>query len=229
MTGREYRNMLAIDTATMRLKLALAFGPDRLVKSDNRMERTHGQMIMKKIDELFLSAGLAKKMLDVIVVSRGPGSFTGLRIGLAAAKGISAALGIPVIGVDLFELSAYKLRDVATPVILLLPHRRDEFFTAVVEHGACSMETVKTVPLGDVGKVVSAGQVRLVGVDPAAMSTEAAAAAHAEVLEYDAADLLHVGLRKLAAGGPDDVTRLEPLYLQKSQAEIRFEERRKRK
>jgi len=105
------QSVLAIDSSTHILKLALSFGDDRLVQISEEVEKSHGQIIVKKINELFQSAGLNKSMLRAIVVATGPGSFTGLRIGLATAKGIATALNIPVAGVGVFEVAVYKLRD----------------------------------------------------------------------------------------------------------------------
>ena len=226
MSEHQYRNTLAIDTATMHLRLALSFGGDRQVKSDNLMERSHGQVLIKKIDELFQSAGLDQQALEALVVCLGPGSFTGLRIGLAGAKGMAVALGIPIVGINLFDLAAYKLRSYSEPVVLLLPHRRDEFFVATIEQGAYNLPEVGTISASTVREAVSGKQVRLIGFNEDMLPLEPDAMTMVQVLEYDATDLLHLGLKRLTGKGPDDTASLEPMYLQNSQAEIRFEERR---
>jgi len=225
MSEHQYLNILAIDTATMHLRLALSFGGDRQVKSDNLMERTHGQVLFKKIDELFQSAGLDQKALEALVVCIGPGSFTGLRIGLAGAKGMAMALGIPIVGINLFELAAYKLRNYPEPVVLLLPHRRDEFFMATIEEGAYNLSDVGTISASSVREVVSGKKVRLIGFNEDMFPLEPDATTMVQILEYDATDLLYLGLKRLTSEGPDDIASLEPMYLQSSQAEIRFEER----
>ena len=226
MSEHQYRNTLAIDTATMHLRLALSFGGDRQVKSDNLMERSHGQVLIKKIDELFQSAGLDQQALEALVVCLGPGSFTGLRIGLAGAKGLAVALGIPIVGVHLFDLAAYKLRSFSEPVVLLLPHRRDEFFIATIEQGVCNLTDIGTISASTVQEAVSGKKVRLIGFNEDLFPLEPDAMTMVQVLEYDATDLLHLGLKRLIGEGPDDIASLEPMYLQSSQAEIRFEERR---
>ena len=106
MTDSTMQNILAIDTATHNLHLGLQYGGDRLIKSTNPLAKSHGQVIFKKIEELFESADLTPSDLHAIVVSIGPGSFTGLRIGLAAAKGIAVAAELPILGVQLFDLAA---------------------------------------------------------------------------------------------------------------------------
>jgi tRNA threonylcarbamoyl adenosine modification protein YeaZ len=211
----------------MNLNLAVGFGGDRLVQSSDRMQKSHGQMIIKKIDELVQSAGLAKTDLQGIVVCLGPGSFTGLRIGLAAAKGMATALGCPLVGVSMFDLAAYKLEDHTAPVVLLLPHRRDEFFVADIINGICDAKSIEAVGIAELPARVADREIRVIGFDPAALASGGGNGSPVKVLEYNAGDLLHVGASRLNAGEFDDSADLEPLYLQKSQAEIKFEQRRK--
>ena len=100
-------NILAIDTATKHLRLALQFGQDRTVKSDERVTKSHSQMLSRKIDNLLQSGGLDKKNIGAIIINRGPGSFTGIRIGIATAQGMSVAMNIPVVAVSMFDIAAF--------------------------------------------------------------------------------------------------------------------------
>lgn len=127
-----FENILTIDSSSNILKLALLFHGDRLVKSEESAEQSHGQILLKKVDALFESAGISKTDLHAIVVSTGPGSFTGLRIGIAAAKGIAVALGIQIVSVNLFELAAYKLQDENEEILIVVPFKKDEFFVVPV-------------------------------------------------------------------------------------------------
>src|SRR5512147_1747748 len=122
-------NLLAIDTATATLRLALKFGEDRLVKSSERVERSHGQMLMRKIENLCGSASVAPDQIGGIAVAIGPGSFTGLRIGLAAAKGMAVALDIPIVGVSHFDIARFLLTS-TEDVCWIGSLRRGEFFIA---------------------------------------------------------------------------------------------------
>ena len=69
-------NILAIDASSDRLKLAVMFAGDRLVKAESEEERSHGQVIIKRIADLMQAAGIDKKRLDAIAITTGPGSFT---------------------------------------------------------------------------------------------------------------------------------------------------------
>ncbi len=229
MTDDLIDNVLAIDTSSPQLKLGLSFGRDRMVKSSEEIEKSHGHLIIKKISELFHSAGLNKHDLQAIVVCTGPGSFTGLRIGLAAAKGIAVALNIPVAGVNLFEVGAHKLRGLNRKVHVVIGLNRDECFVAPVENGCYQESAVSVVAYSNllslVGEDWVAGlRIELSGLFPQLGKVDASAQ-----LAYDASDLLKLGVGKLTSGRSDDLAHLEPLYLQKSQAELRYEQRQRKR
>ena len=182
-------------------------------------------LLLKKIGELFLSAGLRKDELEAIVACTGPGSFTGLRIGLAAAKGIAVALDLPVVDVNLFEVAAYKLRSANRKVHIVIGLNRDECFIAPIEGGSYDKGTVLIVPYNDLLRTIGQDWVAGIGVDLHTRFPQLGSVDISGQLDYDASELLNLGAHKLAAGITDDLTRLEPLYLQKSQAELRFEQR----
>jgi tRNA threonylcarbamoyladenosine biosynthesis protein TsaB len=226
MSGTTFDNLLAIETSSTHLKLALSFGGDRLVKSDEEVERSHGQVIVRKIGNLLASSGLSPTDIQGLIVSTGPGSFTGLRIGLAAAKGMAVALNIPIVGVSLFEIAAWRLRSESGPVLVAAQVRREELLIGRIEQGKFELASVTAVPL--VGLRQFIGTMPVIGLGPtAARNLEGVLEANSLAeLEIDPADLILVGRTKFEAGELADLATLEPLYIQKSQAEIRFEQRR---
>jgi tRNA threonylcarbamoyladenosine biosynthesis protein TsaB len=162
------------------------------------------------------------------VVCTGPGSFTGLRIGLAAAKGIAVANDIPVVGVSLFEIAAQKLSRRPDPVTVLVPFIRDEYFCCRVVGGNFQTSDIATVSLPEIPAMLAEREVATIGVTSADGIGVAANGHKLEPIEYDCSDLLLLGLAQLAAGRHADLSELEPLYLMKSQAEIRFEKRQQK-
>lgn len=90
---------LAIDTARDRLQLAIVLGDGSVATEVRDVAKGHAEIIFSAIDALFAQSGLTYQDLDRIGVSTGPGSFTGLRIGLSASRGLALALDIPVIGI----------------------------------------------------------------------------------------------------------------------------------
>lgn len=224
---KTYTHVLAIDTSSSYLSLALKFGDDRVVKQSEQVGTSHGQMLMRKIQDLLNAAGVTNDQLNAIVVCIGPGSFTGLRISLAAAKGMAEALGIPVIGVSLFDVATHKLRDVSEDVCVVAPFKKDESFVALYSNGRIDSEKVQAVRVDKFEEFVAGRTVTTIGFE---LPEEMAPPSNTNVpwrLEFDTGDLLEIGWTRLEAGDLDDLTSLEPLYLQKSKAEILYEQRRK--
>jgi tRNA threonylcarbamoyladenosine biosynthesis protein TsaB len=116
---------LAIDTVAPRLQLALLLDDGRVDFSIDEIATGQAELIFIRIAELLARNGLGYPDLTRVVTTTGPGSFTGLRIGLSAARGVGLARGIPVIGVpSLLGLSL----SVAGPSTVLLDARRGEAY-----------------------------------------------------------------------------------------------------
>ncbi len=229
MTDTTFDNILAIDTSTRRLLLALAFGGDRLIKSSDVVEKSHGQLLLKKIDNLFVSADLSVSDLDAVVVALGPGSFTGLRIGLAAAKGLAEAGGLPMVGISLFDLAARLLRQQQPPAYVLIPSRKGEWYVGTLDQSGIAESNVRVIAENELPAITADRPVYGIGFDPAAVLPFLSGSTGQGRLEYDGADLLYLGREKLERGEVDDVAALEPMYLQKAIAEARFEQRQQQK
>jgi tRNA threonylcarbamoyladenosine biosynthesis protein TsaB len=101
-------NILALDTAGSVLSAALS-SPDGTRYAEIDAGSRHSELLMELIDWLFTSAGLKKEELELVACMKGPGSFTGLRIAYAAAKGLSLALNIPMAAVPTLDCIAYPL------------------------------------------------------------------------------------------------------------------------
>jgi tRNA threonylcarbamoyl adenosine modification protein YeaZ len=224
MTRTDLDNILAIDSATRRLNLALLYGGDRSVQSGETMAKTHGQVIIKKIEELFQSADLDISDLQAVVVTVGPGSFTGLRIGLAAAKGIAVVGDLPMVGVSLFEIAAKKLSPTARAFVLI-PSRRSEFYIGTIVNGVFDGDNSGVISEADLPEQLGTDPTYGVDFDPRAVLTPSPANLIREQLKYGGNDALQVGLEKLRRGEIADLARLEPAYLQKTIAEVRFDQR----
>jgi tRNA threonylcarbamoyladenosine biosynthesis protein TsaB len=118
---------LAIDTAAPRLQLALALADGRSDALVEDIAKGHAEIIFDRIESLLARNGLRHGDLERIAVTTGPGSFTGLRIGLSAARGLGLARKLPVVGVpSLLAISLAAPEE--TPVSVLLDARRDEAY-----------------------------------------------------------------------------------------------------
>lgn len=223
-TPEEY-NLLAIDTSSNMLQLAVAFGGDRTVKASEDVEMSHGRVILKKIGDLLGSAGLTPKDIDLLAVATGPGSFTGLRIGLSIAKGMLVALDAKIIGVSMFDLAAYALRDREEQHHLIVPFKRDACFLADITAGVVPPESRRAVPYDSLAEALRGEPAVVIGPDTEQLVAARGLTSAVEVLTYDAGDIVEIARMRAENKQFDDPATLEPLYLQKSQAEIKFDKR----
>jgi tRNA threonylcarbamoyladenosine biosynthesis protein TsaB len=139
-------NILAIDTATEQFSVALCSGKDTwLFEADAGLR--HSELIMDSIDTLFKMAGLKPEDLSGIVCTGGPGSFTGLRIGFATAKGLALSLGIPFAAIPTLDCMARPLHfwpGIAVPV---LDAKKKAFFCALYSKGKKLSPDMDSEPL----------------------------------------------------------------------------------
>jgi tRNA threonylcarbamoyladenosine biosynthesis protein TsaB len=124
--------LLAIDTSTSQAGLALYDGRVR-TELLWHAGRDHGRHLLPAIEEALRRIGCAPSDLTVIAAARGPGSFTGLRVGLAVAQGLALALKLPMYGIDSLTVLAYGLAGWDGPVQAVLEAGRGRFATARFE------------------------------------------------------------------------------------------------
>jgi len=123
--------ILALNTSTLQFGLAL-LEEDGNIRAEYFMSKGKGHFgsLMPALDFLVTSSKSDIHDLEGIIVAMGPGSFTGLRVGLSTAKGLSHGLEVPIIGVSSLEAMAYQLSYSGFPVISVLDSRKYEFFAA---------------------------------------------------------------------------------------------------
>lgn len=200
--------ILAIDTATS-LVVVAAGSPDgsplgvRTFAAGHR----HGSHLLPAIDALIAGADLGLDRLVGVVVGLGPGAFTGLRVGLATAKTLAHALGVPIVGVStgealLHAAAAAGLRRGSDGAVLLLPagpHDR-----VIVTAGAGPR-----LEAGDAG----AEPAGAIAIDLGGRASDAAVERGRRALSELPGMLLRAGAERLAAADVDDVERLVPAYV----------------
>lgn len=122
--------ILTIQTASPAGSLALTSGRQLLAELNLDVRQTPTEWLLPSIETVLGRADRRKQDLDAIAVVCGPGSFTGLRVGLATAKGLALAIGCPLLGVSSLQCLAMQLPFAAHPVCVMLDARKQEVYTA---------------------------------------------------------------------------------------------------
>ena len=129
--------ILNIETATQVCSIGLSEGSEILAVRESHEKNIHAASVTVFTEEVLREAGRKMQDLDAVAVSMGPGSYTGLRIGVSAAKGICYALAIPLIAVPTLQAMALRARSATEGDALLCPMidaRRMEVYTAIFDH-----------------------------------------------------------------------------------------------
>ncbi len=123
-----------METATTNCSVGIAVnGEIKAIREDNNKKFSHAEKLHVFIEEVLVEANLKPEDLDAVAVSKGPGSYTGLRIGVSAAKGLCFSLNIPLISIPTLDLLARKLQISEGYIIPMLDARRMEVYSAVFD------------------------------------------------------------------------------------------------
>lgn len=135
--------ILNIETATKNCSVALAKdGQTILCKEIAEQGYSHAEKLHVFIEEILKESGVTFQDLKAVAVSKGPGSYTGLRIGVSAAKGVCYALGIPLISIDTLALLARQVQVDSGWIVPMIDARRMEVYSAVFD---CNYKKIREV------------------------------------------------------------------------------------
>ena len=202
--------LLAIDTATTNAVVALGATDGTLLAHRTWVAGyRHGEELLTQIEALLGEARIAPADLGGIVVGTGPGAFTGLRVGIATAKGLAHALGLPIVGVAtssaLLDAAAGAMGKDRSTLALLQPAGLNDRVLTV------DGEPPRIVP-GGVDPELAAGIV-LVAIDLEGRAAVDATGRGEAARHGLATTLVALGAARLAGGHPDDLARLAPEYV----------------
>ncbi len=209
--------VLAIDTCLAACSAAVADGERVLASASEPMERGHQERLGPLVRETMLAAGVAFDRLDRIGVTVGPGSFTGLRVGLSFAKGLGFALGRPVAGIGTLEALAASA-DRGGLRIVAVDAKRGQLWIQAFNEGEPLMAPDALEPgeaAARVAELWSGGAATLIG-SGAGLLGEAAPGARVETLA--APDPAAVA--RLAQARRDPIAPPRPLYLRAPDARL---------
>jgi len=126
--------ILNIETSTTNCSVSLSENGHLIgLKEDNSLQYSHAERLHVYIDEVLKTAKVSKDQLEAIAISKGPGSYTGLRIGVSAAKGLCYALSLPLISVPTLEALAHQVENPKGTIVAMLDARRLEVYSAIYD------------------------------------------------------------------------------------------------
>ena len=125
--------ILALETSAKSVSVAVTENGTLLAQAYQDRGLTHSVTLMPLLDGMLKTAGLTLDDMDIIAVAQGPGSFTGIRIGVSAAKGLAWAKALPCCGVSTLEAMAENARSFEGTVICAMDARRQQIYNAVFD------------------------------------------------------------------------------------------------
>ena len=142
--------ILCLETATTNCSVAVAIdGEVKAIREENNQKFSHAEKLHVFIEEVLNEANIDNKKLDAVAVSKGPGSYTGLRIGVSAAKGLCFALDIPLISIPTLEVLAHQVNTPNSHIVPLLDARRMEVYSAVFNSDKKQVQKTKAEILNE--------------------------------------------------------------------------------
>ncbi|MDO4288480.1 MAG: tRNA (adenosine(37)-N6)-threonylcarbamoyltransferase complex dimerization subunit type 1 TsaB [Eubacterium sp.] len=123
--------ILAVDTSTIVATAAVVSEEKLICETVVNYKKKHSEKLLPAIDHMLADAGLTIQEMDAFAIVSGPGSFTGLRIGMATVKGFAQALNKPVVTVSTLEALAYNLPYASGVVCPILDAQRDQVYTGI--------------------------------------------------------------------------------------------------
>jgi tRNA threonylcarbamoyladenosine biosynthesis protein TsaB len=215
--------VLAIDTALEACSAAVLDTAAGAVAAREclPMQRGHAEALMPLIARVMGRAGCTFEDLDRIAVTTGPGSFTGLRVGIAAARGISLATGKPAVGIT--TLAAYAAPFIAAddslPVVAAIDARHEHVYLQVFGPSGRTLVSPRILPLREALRVAATGSPRLVGTAAAVMAAgwPPGERAPRAIEQRSAPDIDWVA--RLGALTEDTSAPVKPLYLRAPDAQ----------
>lgn len=211
--------ILGIETATRAASVAVIFDGKLLAESFRETPQSFSETLMPQVEEVVRSAG-AFGNLDAVAVSIGPGSFTGLRIGLATAKALAYAWRIKIIGVPTLQALAYNFP--SSKVLPLIDAQKNRAYCQLFEKSE-PLSELEIKPIDEAIKLD--GEVFLCGDVLHKIKAPLPPNVHLAPPNLLMPRASSVALCAEALGTTDNVMNLEPLYVRRSEAEVLWEKR----
>ena len=234
--------ILGIDSSGLVASAAIADEKNIIAEFTVNNKQTHSQTLLPMIEKVVDMSGIELEQIDAIAIAAGPGSFTGLRIGSATAKGLGLALEKPLIHIPTLEGLAYNLCGIADVVCPIMDARRGQVYAGIYEFDGQKLHILEdqmAVPIEELGeklkKYLKEGRrvtflgdgvpVHKTKIKEEILPGEAVTFAPANMNRQRAASVGTLGMQYYKEGKIETAMEHEPDYLRVSQAERERKER----
>ncbi len=223
-------NILAIDTSSLNATVAVLNDEKLLGEFIISNKNTHSQIIMPMLDEMLKFAGIDIDDIDVFATAIGPGSFTGLRIGIASAKALAQGSCKKIIGISSLNALAENVYEEGKIICPIIDARRGDVYNALYLNGECIVKD-RAININELitelksknEKIVFVGDGVLLHKDTIANELgENAQFAMPSKVMAKASSVANLALNRAKNNDFDDIYSLEPIYLRQSQAEREY-------
>lgn len=230
--------ILAIDTSTMLGGIAIMDESLLIAESRLNVKSTHSERLMTEIEHCLKQSGIKISDIDVFAVATGPGSFTGLRIGLSTVKGFSYATGKQIVSVPTLEALAWNFPYSKYPVCTMLDARKKEVYAALFKwEGENFTRLINETPAKP--EEFARDALRVTHDDKFIFAGEGAALYRDKIIEVmgekavfaspektgpSPANVAVLGFKKAKAGEFSEPISLIPMYIRKSEAEVKWKD-----
>lgn len=219
--------VLILETSGRTGQVALADG--RALLQVRRLDETrrHARDLAPTVADLLSAQGWKPRDVQALFVSRGPGSYTGLRVGIMSAKTFAYATGCALVAIDTFAAIALQAADVAA-VDVLADAQQDKVYVQRFSRTSTSVTAITPLAIEMFPDWLAKrdGEAAITGPGLAKLANRLPAGTHiisADLWDPQPASLLRLGLDRYESGARDDLWSLEPLYLRPSSAEEKWE------
>ncbi|MEA1939725.1 MAG: tRNA (adenosine(37)-N6)-threonylcarbamoyltransferase complex dimerization subunit type 1 TsaB [Candidatus Caldatribacteriota bacterium] len=229
--------ILGIDTSSKWSNLSVIEDEEILIEYVvNGLHKKHSSILVQTIKKMLKNVDMKIGNIDGISVTIGPGSFTGLRIGLGTAKGLSYATSAPLFGIPTLDVLAYPLRKMPYLICPILDARKEEVYYAVyrggdnirkiIDYKCESINQLLSNFLSSNEDIVFLGEGLTKYQDVIKKKIgERAMIIDSTISLIHASNVAFMGLEKFKKDKSDDIYSFSPLYLRKSEAEIAWEKK----
>ena len=226
--------ILGIETSTKTGSVAIVSEEGVIAQYSLNIEVTHSERLMATVDRVLQDTGFTMSDMDGYAVAIGPGSFTGLRIGLSAVKGLALVTGRPVAAVPTLKALAWNLPYSAYPICPMLDARKSEVYTATYRFEGSALV------YGMAEAVISLSQLSERISEKTLFTGEASQLFRKDILELfgdrarfapisailpSAASVAEIGLDMIKSGKQTDPDNVTPMYIRRPEAEVAWEKR----